>query len=62
MERGFIMNKNYAQVLVARWMKGKPESSLFTGSRVLGTEICEEITFRCPQCGLLEAYAKEMDE
>jgi hypothetical protein len=57
MERGFTMDKNYQQVLVARWVKGKPEASAWTGTRVLGKETREEMTFRCPACGYLESYA-----
>jgi hypothetical protein len=58
MEEGFIMDADYGTTLVARWVAGRPEPSFWTGTKTGGKEKRALTTYRCPQCGYLESYAR----
>jgi hypothetical protein len=58
MEEGYVLDRSYAQELVASWIAGKPEKSRWTGLKTRGKPHLEIQTFRCSKCGYLESYAK----
>jgi hypothetical protein len=58
MEEGFIADMTYGAVLASKWIEGEPEKSFWTGTKTKGKRQVEILTFRCPDCGYLESYAK----
>ncbi|HEY0321170.1 MAG TPA: PF20097 family protein [Pyrinomonadaceae bacterium] len=62
LEEGFIFDKSSALVLVQRWIKGSPESSIWQGTKTSDKECRSVESWRCVQCGLLKSYAiKEVE-
>ena len=57
MVEGFILDMTYGGTLVPRWLKGKPEKSMWTGIKAKGKECRSVETYRCVNCGLLRSYA-----
>ncbi len=57
MVEGFILDMTYGGQLVPRWLKGQPESSIWTGVKTKGHECRSVETYRCVKCGLLRSYA-----
>jgi hypothetical protein len=58
METGFLVDSNQAVFLQARWIAGSPERGWLGGVKVDRTELRPITTYRCPNCGYLESYAK----
>lgn len=54
MQEGFVRDMSYA----SQWVAGKPEKGFFAGARMSENEKYFIQTYRCIQCGFLEAYAK----
>lgn len=59
MIEGFILDEAHVARMVARWVAGKPERSLRSGTHVEGREQHLIRSFRCEKCGFLESYAIE---
>ncbi len=57
MVEGFILDKTHGGQLVARWIEGQPEISIWTGVKAKGKECRTIATYRCEKCGLLRSYA-----
>ncbi len=60
MVEGFILDENYTVHLVSRWVAGVPEKALMTGTKVKGKEQRKIEAYRCPTCGYVESYAREI--
>ena len=56
MVEGFILDASHGQLMYQRWVKGRPESSMWTGIKAKGKECRFVETFRCVECGLLRSY------
>jgi predicted RNA-binding Zn-ribbon protein involved in translation (DUF1610 family) len=56
MEEGFVPDRA-AAVFVPSWVRGQPEKSFWTGTKISTKEQYPIRTFRCPKCGCLESYA-----
>ncbi|NOT49414.1 MAG: hypothetical protein HOP17_16945 [Acidobacteria bacterium] len=59
MVEGFILDMTYGGRLVPRWLRGKPEESIWTGVKTSGKECRSVESYRCEQCGLLRSYANQ---
>lgn len=59
MVEGFVLDLTYGGQMVPRWIKGKPERSVWTGVKAKGKECRSVQAFRCENCGLLRSYAIE---
>lgn len=59
MVEGFILDLTYGGQMVPRWIRGKPERSVWSGVRSSGKECYSVASFRCVQCGRLASYATE---
>ena len=57
METGFIVDEGYGTRTVAKWVRGAPQRSFWTGLRVKSKEASDIATYRCTRCGYLESYA-----
>jgi hypothetical protein len=57
MEEGFIADHGHGAIFVATWVKGKPEPSFWTKTKISDREKHLVRTFRCPHCGALESFA-----
>ena len=51
---GFVREMSYT----SQWVAGNPEKGFFAGARMSEKEKHFIQTYRCIQCGFLEAYAK----
>jgi uncharacterized Fe-S cluster-containing MiaB family protein len=60
MVEGFILDQTYGANLVSRWVAGVPEKSFFKVTKTAGKEQRTIETYRCPMCGYLESYAREI--
>lgn len=58
LEKGFIADAASGGVFTSKWVEGAPEKSLWSGIKTKGKKKVEILTFRCPNCGYLESYAK----
>jgi hypothetical protein len=64
MERGFVLDFSHGRIVNSTWQAGVPSPQtilgLKTGSVKLDSEKMITIaTFRCPNCGYLESYARK---
>jgi len=60
MELGFLVDHAHAALRVGRWCPGTPDPSFWSGemSRAQYKAANVVTTFRCPECGYLESYAR----
>ncbi len=59
METGYIMDRGHHNTRSqSTWVEGEPEPSFWTGTKIAGKEQFQVHTFRCPNCGYLESYAR----
>jgi Domain of unknown function (DUF6487) len=59
MERGFIADVAYGQVLQSNWTPGTPVPRKFIGGVKWRAERSRPIvTYRCTGCGFLDSYAE----
>ena len=42
-----------------QWVEGKPESSMWTGTKMPKDQTHDVVTYRCTRCGLLESYVHD---
>jgi len=61
MEEGFILDRMFGSVTVARWVSGKPFKDFGLGINTDFTTQGNVATFRCPKCGYLESYASKVE-
>ena len=59
MQEGFIPDATYGGQQVLRWVVGKPEPSIWSGTKIAGKDLHSIQSFRCVKCGYLESYARE---
>ena len=57
MEVGFVVDEGYGTRMVAKWVAGEPERSMWTGLKLRGKAKQDVVTYRCKRCGYLESYA-----
>jgi hypothetical protein len=66
MERGFIPDMSYAQILQLTWHRGEPESRKFLGMangiKIEPHQQRPATADRCTKCGLLKLFAREIGE
>ncbi len=43
----------------SQWVEGRPESSLWTGTKAPADKTFEIVTFGCSGCGYLESYRRK---
>lgn len=58
MEPGFIADSNGSFFLQEQWFAGAPQTGFWGGIKVNRDRLVPVATYRCPNCGYLEAYAK----
>lgn len=58
MEEGFIPEYTHHEVILDRWVRGKPKLHWLAGIDLKGQEKLFITTYRCRACGYLEAYAR----
>ena len=58
MEEGYIVDHWQNAKTPESWVKGRPERSFWTGTKVSGRNQRRVETWRCTRCGYLESYAK----
>ena len=60
MDDGFVIDKGHMNVPTpAKWADGPPETSFWRGLKLSGKDVLTVVTYRCPNCGLLQAYARK---
>ena len=59
MEDGFVLDHTHGGRVQSGWVEGKPERSIWIGIKLKGREQMPITTYRCPQCGYLESYARQ---
>lgn len=59
MEQGFVIDRqHHSKPGVQQWAEGTPEPSFWTGLKLKGKRVKKVSTWRCPDCGLLQSYAR----
>ena len=58
MEEGFIKDEGYGSVQASQWVEGPPEKSFWNNIKTRGRKKVQVATYRCPECGYLESYAR----
>ncbi|HYC93638.1 MAG TPA: hypothetical protein VEO54_30820 [Thermoanaerobaculia bacterium] len=58
MERGYMIDHGYGVTYPMAWVAGVPRWSKWWGLKVKREEKIPVASYRCPQCGRLESYAK----
>lgn len=59
MTPGFILDRGHGNSLApSQWQDGEPERSFWKGLKTSGHQQLPVTTYRCGQCGYLEAYAR----
>ena len=66
MEEGYIPDAGYGRYSLARWVRGQPEVSLWSGGlrglSPLDPADFTVMTYRCVKCSYLESYARPGDD
>ena len=57
MEEGFLLTKSSSATATAEWVSGRAEKSVWTGVKLGGRRRLPVVTYRCTECGALDAYA-----
>ena len=58
---GFTLDRGYQnRKYVSTWVKGIPEHGIFFGIKTRNKEQGPIQTFRCPECGYLESFARDV--
>ena len=57
MEPGFTLDHAHGTNVVAEWVEGEPEKSIWTGIKLRKKTRLRIRTWRCRRCGYLESYA-----
>ncbi|MBI2407270.1 MAG: hypothetical protein HYV19_03065 [Gemmatimonadetes bacterium] len=61
MEEGFMIDQgDHSTPSQSEWAEGPPERSFWRGLNLKGKERIPAVTYRCPQCGLLQSYAHKV--
>ncbi len=61
MEEGFLLDRGHGNTLSqSEWVGGTPEKSFWGGIRVKGRNRIKAETYRCPRCGFLQSYARDL--
>lgn len=59
MDEGFLLDKAHANLPSApEWVEGQPVPSFWLGLKLKGKDKLRVATYRCPNCGLLQSYAR----
>lgn len=60
MEEGFLIDHGHLNVgMQMEWAEGRPQHSWWSGVKEKGKQKFAAVTYRCPQCGLLQSYARD---
>lgn len=60
MEEGFVMDAGQGRVVnPSHWIEGKPERSMWFGTKIRGKAKHRVASYRCQKCAYLESYAPE---
>jgi hypothetical protein len=59
MELGFLLDNTHGGKTQSAWIEGEAVKSMWTGLDLKGRQKIVVTTFRCPQCGYLESYARQ---
>ena len=67
MERGFVLDFAQAAALNSTWQAGEPTPQTFFGLKTGAVKLDKQhmlqmATYRCPDCGYLESYARRSQE
>ena len=63
LEEGFVPDYGHLQVpQPVTWVEGKPQSSIWTGTKIGNRRQLEVAAYRCTSCGCIEFYALEDEE
>jgi len=60
MELGFFLDRKRNGADSLAWIEGKPERSVMTGVQLKGRKAFHIDAFRCPTCGLVLGFAREL--
>lgn len=58
MVQGYILDITHGARIVSQWVEGPPLKSFWLGTKIPGNKSVPVGTFRCPDCGFLESYAR----
>ena len=58
MEAGYFIDHGHGATYPQAWVAGVAQWSRWLGMRIPREEKKPVTTYRCPQCGLLESYAR----
>ena len=59
MEEGFEISGPFGHPMKPDdWVEGKPEPSIWTGTKLKGKARYQIASYRCERCGYLESYAR----
>jgi hypothetical protein len=62
MESGFIADNTHGGLAQENWTPGQPQRSFWFGLKIDADQSIPVRTFRCPNCGYLESYARAQPE
>lgn len=62
MYEGFVCDESYSTVKPSEWVEGRPQSSIWTGTRLRGKARYPIASFRCIQCGYVKLYAHPSED
>lgn len=58
MEVGLMLDRGHGPRLAAQdWLEGEPEPTFFQSLKTKNKRKRRVVAYRCPKCGLLQAYA-----
>lgn len=59
MEEGFVPDLGHLNIpSQPKWTEGEPKRSFWTGLHLGNRDRLPIATYRCPQCGLLQSFAR----
>jgi hypothetical protein len=59
LNEGFLADYAHAAVIPGRWVKGRPQRSIWRGTNLRDRIIFRMSAYRCATCGYVELYARE---
>jgi Domain of unknown function (DUF6487) len=63
LEEGFIPDYGHLQIVQpVTWVEGKPQNSIWVGTRIGDRRQLDVAAYRCTSCGCIEFYALENDD
>lgn len=59
MQEGFVPDYSYGAVIPSSWIKGRPQRSLWFGTKTRDRSAFRLTALRCTNCGFVELYARD---